>query len=215
MARCYKNGRAKALLFVAILFRYLIYTFLIFQEFYPLYNRIITKMRSDREKEGGKKMYGNYNTGYGMNPYQQQLAQNRLNQMEQQYNVGTYQPNNYQMQNNQQMGTMQVLKGRPVSSYDEAKASMIDLDGTLFVFTDIANNCIYTKQILLDGSAELKTYVLQEQKQGETKRDNRNNTQYVLREDFERTIGELNRQIEGLKEVMPYDATDGKPNVKK
>lgn len=100
MARCYKNGRAKALLFVAILFRYLIYTFLIFQEFYPLYNRIITKMRSDREKEGGKKMYGNYNTGYGMNPYQQQLAQNRLNQMEQQYNVGTYQPNNYQMQNN-------------------------------------------------------------------------------------------------------------------
>lgn len=110
-------------------------------------------------------MYGNYNTGYGMNPYQQQLAQNRLNQMEQQYNVGTYQPNNYQMQNNQQMGAqMQVLKGRPVSSYDEAKASMIDLDGTLFVFTDIANHCIYTKQILLDGSAELKTYVQHELK---------------------------------------------------
>ena len=38
---------------------------------------------------------------------------------------------------------------------------------------------------------------------------------YVLREDFERIVGELNRQIEGLKEVMPYDATDGKPNVKK
>lgn len=162
-------------------------------------------------------MYVNYNTGYGISPYQQQLTQNRLNQMEQQYNgVGTYQPNNYQMQNNQQMGTMQILKGRPVSSYDEAKASMIDLDGSLFVFTDIANNCIYTKQILLDGSAELKTYVLQEQKQGETKRENGNKTQqYVLREDFERIVGELNRQIEGLKEVMPYDATDGKPNVKK
>lgn len=161
-------------------------------------------------------MYGNYNTGYGMSPYQQQLAQNRLNQIEQQYNgVGIYQPNNYQMQNNQQMGAMQVLKGRPVSSYDEAKASMIDLDGTLFVFTDIANHCIYTKQILLDGSAELKTYVLQEQRQGETKRDNRNNTQYVLREDFERIVGELNRQIEGLKEVMPYDTADGKSDVKK
>lgn len=161
-------------------------------------------------------MYGNYNTGYGMSPYQQQLAQNRLSQMEQQYNIGAYQPNNYQMQNNQQMGTqMQVLKGRPVSSYDEAKASMIDLDGSLFVFTDIANNCIYTKQILLDGSAELKTYVLQEQRQGETKRDNRNNTQYVLREDFERIVGELNRQIEGLKEVMPYDTADGKSDVKK
>ena len=151
-------------------------------------------------------MYGNYNTGYGMNPYQQQLAQNRLNQMEQQYNVGTYQPNGYQMQNNQQMGAqMQVLKGRPVSSYDEAKASMIDLDGTLFVFTDIANHCIYTKQILLDGSAELKTYVLQEQKQnGET------NEGYVLKKDFDKIVRELRKQIEGLKEVLPYDTEDVK-----
>lgn len=155
-------------------------------------------------------MYGNYNTGYGMSPYQQQLAQNRLNQIEQQYNVGAYQPNNYQMQNNQQMGAMQVLKGRPVSSYDEAKASMIDLDGSLFVFTDIANNCIYTKQILLDGSAELKTYVLQEQKQnGET------NEGYVLKKDFDKIVRELRKQIEGLKEVLPYDATDGKSDVKK
>lgn len=156
-------------------------------------------------------MYGNYNTGYGMNPYQQQLAQNRLNQIEQQYNVGAYQPNGYQMQNNQQMGTqMQVLKGRPVSSYDEAKASMIDLDGSLFVFTDIANNCIYTKQILLDGSAELKTYVLQEQKQnGET------NEGYVLKKDFDTIVRELRKQIEVLKEVLPYDATDGKSDVKK
>ena len=160
-------------------------------------------------------MYGNYNTGYGMNPYQQQLAQNRLNQIEQQYNVGTYQPNNYQMQNNQQMGAMQVLKGRPVSSYDEAKASMIDLDGTLFVFTDIANHCIYTKQILLDGSAELKTYVLQEQKQNETKKSEEANTEYVLKKDFEKIVKELHKQIEGLKEALPYDTADGKSDVKK
>ena len=161
-------------------------------------------------------MYGNYNTLYGMNPYQQQIAQNRLNQMEQQYNnVGTYQPNNYQMQNSQQMGTMQVLKGRPVSSYDEAKASMIDLDGTLFVFTDIANHCIYTKQILLDGSAELKTYVLQEQKQNETKQSGEANAGYVLKKDFDRTVKELHKQIEGLKEALPYDTADGKSDVKK
>lgn len=154
-------------------------------------------------------MYGNYNVGYGMSPYQQQLAQNRLNQIEQ-YNAGTYQPNNYQMQNNQQIGAMQVLKGRPVSSYDEAKASMIDLDGSLFVFTDIANNCIYTKQILLDGTAELKTYVLQEQKQnGET------NAGYVLKKDFDKIVRELRKQIEGLKGVLPYDTADGKSDVKK
>lgn len=49
-------------------------------------------------------MYNNY-TPYGVSPYQQQLTQNRLNQMEQQYNGGAYQPS-YQMQNNQQMGSM-------------------------------------------------------------------------------------------------------------
>lgn len=141
-------------------------------------------------------MYGNYNTSYGMPPYQQQLAQNRLNQMEQQYNgVGTYQTNNYQMQNNQQMGTMQILKGRPVSSYDEAKASMIDLDGSMYVFTDVANKRIYTKQILLDGTAELKIYVLEEQKQAQTN----TNSSYVLQQDFEEAINILTEQINKLK----------------
>lgn len=157
-------------------------------------------------------MYGNY-TGYGMTPYQQQLAQNRLNQMEQQYNAGTsYQPNSYQMQNSQQMGSMQILKGRPVSSYDEAKASMIDLDGSLFVFTDIANNCIYTKQILLDGSAELKTYVLQEQKPEEHRQNKMVNQEFVLRKDFEKAVGDLKKQIkelrEGVKSVTAVNEDD-------
>lgn len=157
-------------------------------------------------------MYGNY-TGYGMTPYQQQLAQNRLNQMEQQYNAGTsYQPNNYQMQNSQQMGSMQILKGRPVSSYDEAKASMIDLDGSLFVFPDIANNCIYTKQILLDGSAELKTYVLQEQKPEEHRQNKMVNQEFVLRKDFEKAVGDLKKQIkelrEGVKSVTAVNEDD-------
>ena len=156
--------------------------------------------------------YG-YGAGQAISPYQQQMYQDRLNAYEQQYRGNQY--NNY-MSNQQFNQPQQMIKCRPVSSYDEAKASMIDLDGSMFVFTDIANKKIYTKQILLDGSAELKTYVLQEQRQGETKRENGNKTQqYVLQEDFERIVGELNRQIEGLKEVMPYDATDGKPNVKK
>lgn len=137
-------------------------------------------------------MYGNYNTGYGMPPYQQQLAQNRLNQMEQQYNgIGTYQ------QNNQQMGTMQIIKGRPVSSLEEARASMIDLDGSMFVFTDIANKRIYTKQIMLDGSAELKVYTLQEQNIKEQKQD----SNYVLQTDFEEAINILKNQILELKGV--------------
>lgn len=134
-------------------------------------------------------MYGSYNGLYGVNPYQNQLQQNRFAQTEQYGGYG-YTPNNYQMQN----VTQQTLKGRPVSSFDEAKASMIDLDGSLFVFTDVANNKIYTKQILLDGSAELKVYSLESPiKQKQINED------YVLRKDFESVVNELLQKIEQLK----------------
>lgn len=158
----------------------------------------------------------NYTNGYVANPYQQQLAQQRMNQIEQQYNVGTYPQNTYQPSN--QLGTVQTLKGRPVSSYDETKASMIDLDGSLYVFTDLANKCIYTKQILLDGSAELKTYVLQEneQKQNETKQiEEKNNVTYVLKKDFDRAVRELKKQIEVLKGEIAYDSKNDEPDAKK
>ena len=115
---------------------------------------------------------------YGAVPYQQQLMQNRINQMEQ------YNP--YQQQQAQT-----AIKGRPVSSYDEAKASLIDLDGSMFVFPDISNGCIYTKQIMLDGSAEIKTYKLVS--------DNNTQKEYVLKEQFEQTIEELKQTIETLR----------------
>lgn len=156
-------------------------------------------------------MYGNYNTGYGITPYQQQLVQGRINQTEQQY--GTYQTNNYQMQNNQQMGAMQVLKGRPVSSYDEAKASMIDLDGSLFVFPDIANKRIYTKQIMLDGSAELKVYALQDGTGSDMKHECVEEKEgYVLKRDFDKAVRDLKKQIkelrEGVKNVTTVNEDD-------
>ena len=142
-------------------------------------------------------MYGNYGM-YNMNPYQQQLAQNRLNQMEQQYNGQMYQPN-YQAQNNQQIGTqMQILKGRPVSSFDEAKASMIDLDGSLFIFTDIGNKRIYTKQIMMDGTAELKTYVLEEQPNMMKEVKQNKNDIYVLKSDFDRVMEQINHRIKSI-----------------
>lgn len=47
----------------------------------------------------------------------------------------------------QQLSPIQYLKCRPVSSKEEARASQIDLDGSLWVFTDVANDKIYTKQI--------------------------------------------------------------------
>ena len=104
---------------------------------------------------------------------------------------------NQNVMQGQQQQNIQMLKGRPVSSYDEAKAAMIDLDGSMFVFTDIANKRIYTKQIMLDGSAELKVYTLQEQNIKEQKQ----NTDYVLQSDFEQAIEILKNQILELKGV--------------
>ena len=136
--------------------------------------------------------YNNYIGQYGF-PQYMYPQQNRINQEQQYSNVY---PNYYGVNQQQQM--QQTLKGRPVSSYDEAKASMIDLDGSLFVFTDITNKRIYTKQILLDGSAEFKTYVLQEQKES-NKEVNEDTNDYVLKGDFEKAINILGREIEQLK----------------
>ena len=70
------------------------------------------------------------------------------------------------------------LKCRPVSSIDEVKAAQIDLDGSLFVFPDIANQKIYTKQINPDGTAALNTYSL-------SKEAPTSAPQYVKREELE------------------------------
>lgn len=145
---------------------------------------------------------------YGQ-PIQQQLAQNRMEQLQQQYN-GMFQPN-MQMQQ-QQQNVMNAIKGRPVSGIEEARAAMIDLDGSLFVFTDIANKKIYTKQIQLDGSAEVKTYKLIEQPIQESKEIEQSD--YVLRSEFENALGNMNKQFKQLQEELGYDAelstTNGK-----
>ena len=143
---------------------------------------------------------------YGVNnSIQQQLAQNRMNQLETQYN--NMFPQQYMqqpmqsMQMQQQMQVpqyqqqnVQTLKGRPVSNIDEAKASMIDLDGSLFVFPDVANGCIYTKQIMLDGTAEFKTYkIVGEQKPKQI------NDEYVLRSEFQKQLQCINAELKRLR----------------
>lgn len=55
---------------------------------------------------------------------------------------------------------MNYLKGRPVVSIDEARASQIDLDGSLYVFPDLGNKKIYTKQINMDGTAAFNVFEL-------------------------------------------------------
>ena len=49
-----------------------------------------------------------------------------------------------------------------VSSLEEARATSIDFDGSVFYFPDLANKRIYTKQINIDGTASLYVYELRE-----------------------------------------------------
>ena len=82
---------------------------------------------------------------------------------------------------------------RPVSSLEEARASVIDFDGSVFYFPDAANKRIYTKQINLDGTSLLNMYVLQDiptTPQPDT---------YVSKDEFQQTVSLLLGEINKMK----------------
>ena len=119
-----------------------------------------------------------------------------------------YQPNlpqtaNYQ-QPPRQITTPIGLKGRPVSSIDEARATSIDFDGSVFYFPDLANKCIYTKQINLDGTATLLMYELKEIPVAEQ-------PNFVTSEEFENTITQLKNL---LNTAQSNSQTDNKQEFK-
>lgn len=88
------------------------------------------------------------------------------------------------------------IKGRPVSSIDEARAISIDFDGSVFYFPDLANKRIYTKQINMDGTSSLNVY--------EWKNDPVvNSPQYVTREEFETVLTQLKQAIENQSKKEP------------
>lgn len=95
-------------------------------------------------------------------------------------------PQHYRYEQPQQM----ILKGRPVASIEEARASMIDFDGSTFYFPDAAKKNIYAKRINMDGTSSLDVYTLQEKPQVPE-------TQYVTMETFQSTINALLGKIEG------------------
>ena len=87
------------------------------------------------------------------------------------------------------------IKGRPVSSIEEARAISIDFDGSIFYFPDLANRRIYTKQINMDGTATLNVYELKNEPVV-------NSSQYVTREEFETTLAQLKQAISGKQEPI-------------
>ena len=100
------------------------------------------------------------------------------------------------------------LKGRPVGSIDEARASMIDFDGTTFYFPDLAKRCIYTKRINLDGTSSLETYQLVETPQPQAINSNDLailSGNFVTTDVFNKTVEDLMNQINTLKGVAKND----------
>ena len=84
------------------------------------------------------------------------------------------------------------LKGRLVSSLEEARATSIDFDGSVFYFPDLANKRIYTKQINIDGTASLYVYELREMPVvNETSGFVPSVEKFVTREEFERVLAQL------------------------
>ena len=101
------------------------------------------------------------------------------------YNYNSYRPN---------IGAQITgLKGRPVSSLDEVRASAVDFDGTISYFPDLANQKIYTKQINPDGSALLQMYELKELPQAQTTAD------YITRDEFNSMVEELRKTLNQLE----------------
>lgn len=99
--------------------------------------------------------------------------------------------NMYQTQSQVRLpyGDPNGLKGRPVSSIDEVRATPIDFDGSIFYFPDMTNNRIYTKQILMDGTASFKVYELKAIPIEPTGMPNMTN--YITREEFEQAIAQV------------------------
>ena len=87
------------------------------------------------------------------------------------------------------------LKGRPVSSIEEARAMGIDFDGSTFYFPDLANKRIYTKQINQDGTATLNLYELKNEPVF-------NASSYITREEFEVAISQLREGLQAQVQVQ-------------
>lgn len=124
-------------------------------------------------------MYGgNYN--YGMNRQQNPAGLN----------------NNLSMIPTNQTARV-YLKALPVTSLEEAKAAIVDLDGSMYVFVNVSQGEIYTKQYnLANGTSDFLTYKLL---------DKGNSPQYVTIEamqGYNDTLKQLVEEVKNLKGEM-------------
>lgn len=133
------------------------------------------------------------------NPYYPQ-AMAQFNQPIQQPQYDPYlsqgYPQQMQTNNNRQAPMQNFVKCRAVTSIDEAKAAMIDLDGSVHVFTDLNHNCIYTKQITLDGSAAFNIYKLENPEDPTKKQEEK--PAFVERKELSKVLSDFDAKIADL-----------------
>ena len=91
---------------------------------------------------------------------------------------------------------------RPVSSVEEVRAAAVDFDGSVFYFPDFSNRRIYTKQINIDGTAQLNMYEM-------TDLPLPNETTYVTRDEFNSTLLEIKDALNKLNtSPQPSESTE-------
>lgn len=145
------------------------------------------------EKKGELSVYQNY--GY-YSPVQQPMNQQTIPNYTQPNYLRPAQPQN-------------GLKGRLVSSLEEARATSIDFDGSIFYFPDLANKRIYTKQINMDGTATLNVYELKETPiMNENSQMQQSMNNFITRDEFEQVIEQIQQKLS--KEVAQVQ-----PNIPK
>ena len=121
------------------------------------------------------------------------------------YQQNAYQASRAQMPNTPQQPIAQsvspFLKGRLVSSIEEARAQTIDFDGSVFYFPDLANHKIYTKQINLDGTSTLNMYELKEIPMQVPVA----NQDYVTREEFEEALNPIKQILAAANQTQGHE----------
>ena len=117
--------------------------------------------------------------------------QQRLLQLEQQQNM----MNNNIMSSSYQQTQGIYLKGRAVTGIEEVRGTIIDQDGSLFIFPDIGHNKIYTKQINIDGTATINSFALE-------KTPVQTEQKYVEVEQMNKIINDFNQQIQILQQKV-------------
>lgn len=95
----------------------------------------------------------------------------------------------------------QQLKGRIVTSIDEARASQIDLDGSPSFFPSPSENKIYVKYLNLDGVPEFVVYTLDKRVNTNSRADELNR----LESRIARLESLYNKEV-NINESVPIDA---------